>query len=151
MKRFLIISLIFILSSFIACKDEEFNASLLKNHLFEEYNYPNFPDLSVVDTIKYCFTEDTLIAIGDIYKAVDENNMALCRDTQRYYFKIHESNLILSNFVQPDPPTTISPNWIGLTRYTEWRITKIKNNVFDLEFIYNGNGFAGNAKIWKIQ
>jgi len=60
---------------FLSCKDDDgIDASNIKNSCYEEYVYRNYPDLQT-DTVTYYFKDDTITAIGYIYKSVDNRNI----------------------------------------------------------------------------
>jgi len=150
MKKILFIPLTFISLSYYACKDDYIDASFFKNKYFEEYVYPNFPDQSSVDTIKYYFSKDTLTAIGNIYKWENNHRVAIDRDTQSYYFNTHDSKLFLHNIELPDPPQlTKIPAYVGITINNTWRITNYSHNIVDVEFLDSKGKFSGNTRLCK--
>jgi hypothetical protein len=150
MKRTLFMPLIFILLSICACKDDEIDASLFKNNSFEEYVYTNYPDQTLVDTIKYSFTEDTLTAIGNMYDSVDNQFIVVDRDTQRYYFEVEGPKLFLKNIEVPEVPELeyFAP-YVGRTSSAIWIITKYSHDEVCIDFFTSLGNEDGNTILWK--
>jgi len=150
MKKILILSILFG-TVFYSCEDKSIDASLIKNRNYEEYVHRNYPDLPI-DTIKYNFENDTLTAIGYIYETVNQKKIILKKDTQSYYFKTEGSSLILYNIDINDlKPISELTNYLGITKYSKWNITKLAKDKVELDFTNYKEEIIGHIELFGVK
>lgn len=133
----------------ISCKEDNIDASLIKNSYYEEYVNRNYPDLPI-DTFKYYFKGDTLTAIGYIYENVNNLNVPIKKDTQNYFYYTKGPLLYVQNIeIQEQPDHLIeSPNYVGITRNAEWKIINLSKEKVEIDFIHYNNELVGHTVLW---